>query len=668
MTPDDGSGPHSSKELTSQNRSELTSKPRIAAIYDYTDSDGTLLYQSVRYEPKSFRQRRPDGKGGWIWNLQGVERTLYHLRTLNEAKEKGKPVVIAEGEKDVHTFESLGYVATTSGSANTWKREFAEHFRGMSVVLSPDNDKTGRDFMAEIAADLLGIAEVVAVLQLPGLLPKEDITDWLETSTKEEFDELIASNGLVEITSPDDIAAYITGNVTDCVGNEKTNVTNLPSLTSSVTDVTDVTANGGIQETLNGAEILDEIEAFLAKYVAFPSKAALTAVVLWAVHTWIATHFFTTPRLYLSSAEKGSGKTRALECLENICYKARQTINTSVAAMFRRIEAETPTIILDEVDTVFSEKSGDSKEDLRGILNAGSKKGAVVDRCEGRDFNVKSFKVFTPVVMAGIGDLPDTIMSRSVVIRMKRRSPDEVVSPYRERVAESESGPLRLSIAAWTSTLGDIGTYYPDLPAGIEDRNAEVWEPLISIADKAGGAWPAKARSAALELINSSQSVSTPPVGNLLLGDIKKIFETTKAEKFSTHELLKHLQALEESPWADYYGKPLDARNLAKKLKPYGISSKTIRTHEGTIKGFDRESFMDAWKRYLARSEPNALVSPVSVTSVTSVTPQVTGYTNVTAKKPLPSQSVTNDEIPPISDISDEFIEAFDAFFEQEAS
>ena len=501
---------------------------------------------------------------------------------------------------------------TTSGSTNTWKPEFAKYFEGALVILVPDNDEPGKKFMGEIANDLFDVAGSLSVLQLPGLSPKEDVTDYIESdwqgsSAKERFDALFSSSSLVEITSKDDITTYITGNVTA--------EPELEVLNPGKEYVQPV--------AVNGAEILNGIEAFLRKYVVFPSEPALTAVVLWAAHTWVASQFYTTPRLYLSSAEKGSGKTRALECLGNVCYKPRQTINTSVAALFRIIEDQSPTILLDEADTIFSAKGSDSKEDLRAILNAGYKKGAMVERCEGRDFKVRSHKVFTPVALAGIGKLPDTIMSRSVVIRMKKRSRNESISSYREKGAESDTRKLKIDLENWSLTLCEIGDDCPDLPKGVEDRNAEVWEPLIAIADRAGGQWPTRAREAALSLIGSVTGDDTQSIGIQLLGDIKKVFETTMSDKISSVELLGYLHAMEESSWADFYGKPFNAHNLAKKLKEYDIKPQQLwdgsKRDGSRMRGYLKSDFEESWVRYLpSDSLPTALSANLIGRSVDS--------------------------------------------------
>lgn len=154
-------------------------RPRLVASYDYRAADGTLLYQACRYAPKGFRQRRPDGAGGWTWNLDGVTRVLYRLPGL-VASPMSEMVVIAEGEKDVDALVALGLTATCNpGGAGKWRAEYAEHLRGRMVVVLPDNDEAGRRHADQVARSLVGVAAAVKIVALPGLAPKGDVSDWL---------------------------------------------------------------------------------------------------------------------------------------------------------------------------------------------------------------------------------------------------------------------------------------------------------------------------------------------------------------------------------------------------------------------------------------------------------------------------------------------------------
>ncbi|MGE5569091.1 MAG: hypothetical protein ACM3S5_08655 [Rhodospirillales bacterium] len=152
---------------------------RIVRTYDYTDEDGNLLYQVCRFEPKTFRPRRPDGMGGWRWGYGNVRRVLYRVREVLEAS----IIFIVEGEKDVETLRDRGFVATTnSGGANGWRPEFNEFFRGREVIIIPDNDEPGIRRAAHIARGLLGIAARISILELEGV---KDATEWFEKGHSE---------------------------------------------------------------------------------------------------------------------------------------------------------------------------------------------------------------------------------------------------------------------------------------------------------------------------------------------------------------------------------------------------------------------------------------------------------------------------------------------------
>lgn len=146
---------------------ERTNGPRIAATYDYTDESGALLFQVVRYVPKDFRQRRPDGRGGWTWRLGDVRRVLYHLPEVLTAVAAGRVVWVTEGEKDVDALRALpGMVATCSpGGAGKWRPQYAETLRGADVVVVADRDDAGRTHAESVVSSLLEVAHSVEVRQ-----------------------------------------------------------------------------------------------------------------------------------------------------------------------------------------------------------------------------------------------------------------------------------------------------------------------------------------------------------------------------------------------------------------------------------------------------------------------------------------------------------------------
>ena len=234
---------------------------------------------------------------------------------------------------------------------------------------------------------------------------------------------------------------------------------------------------------VDGGAVLDQVEAFIGRFVAFPSEHTRVAVTLWAAHTHAADHFECTPRLAMLSPEPGSGKTRVLEVLETLVPRPVLSVNVTPAYLFRKVsdEAGIPTILFDEIDTVFGPRARE-QEETRGLLNAGHRRGATAGRCvvRGKVIETEELPAFAPVAMAGLGDLPDTLMSRSIVVRMRRRAPGETVEPFRYRLHALDGERLCEQLADWCASLSRrlAWNYYPDLPEGITDRNADVWEPL----------------------------------------------------------------------------------------------------------------------------------------------------------------------------------------------
>jgi len=378
-----------------------------------------------------------------------------------------------------------------------------------------------------------------------------------------------------------------------------------------------------------GWAVLDCVADLLGRFVAFPSPACLDAVALWAVHAHAVECFESTPRLALLSPEKGSGKTRTLEVLELVVPRPRHAVNMTAAALFRAVAAGAPTLLFDEADTYFGPKVADRHEELRALVNAGHRRGAVAYRCvgEGGNMQVREFPAYAAVALAGLGDLPDTILDRSVVVRMRRRAPDETLEPFRHRKAAPRARALADRVAAWVKANADaIAAAEPAMPAGITDRPADVWEPLIALADVAGGNWPARARAAAVEL-NDARRKADPSLGVRLLADIRTVFDDLGVDRVSSEELVKRLCAIEEAPWGDLRGKPIDARGVAFRLRAFEVRPDTVRFEGTTRKGYLREWFYDPWKRYLP--EPDAPFPPDRETSGTEGTPQVTGSSDV---------------------------------------
>jgi hypothetical protein len=349
--------------------------------------------------------------------------------------------------------------------------------------------------------------------------------------------------------------------------------------------------------------LLDAVDRLLVRFVAFPSNHDRHAVAAWVLHTWTLDAFESTPRLALLSPEKGSGKTRTLEVLELVVPNPKHTVNMSAPALFRIVGGEDrATLLMDEADTYLGWKVAREHEDVRGLVNAGHRRGAVAYRVSvEKGITVQEFPAFAAVALAGIGDLPDTILDRSVVVSMKRRAPCEQVDPFRRRHVEPTTVTLTEALEGWAAgAVPALEAHLEsiDLPAGIEDRPADVWEALVAIGDLASETWSVRLRQAAVTL-NGQREERDPSLGVQLLKDVRATFERLEVDRIASAKLAEELAGIEGAPWSNLRGVPIDANGIARRLKPYSIRPAAHWIDGATHRGYLREDFYDAWMRYL---------------------------------------------------------------------
>jgi hypothetical protein len=354
--------------------------------------------------------------------------------------------------------------------------------------------------------------------------------------------------------------------------------------------------------------LLERVGALIARYIVLPSEEAKTALVLFALHTWAVEAAYSTPYMAIVSAEKQSGKTRLLEVVALVVREPWHTASTTEAALFRKIEQAEPTLLLDEIDAIFGSNT-ERTEPLRACLNAGNRRGASVARCVGKGtkMEVKDFSVFCPKVLAGIdtGRLPETIQDRAVMLHMKRRREGEHVERLRYRFAVEEAAPLRTDLEAWAAgAVEELRDAIPELPDELGDRQADAWEALLAIADLAGGDWGDRARSAAVALSATADGDEVGRGTQLLVG-IRGALDGR--EVVTTAELLEAINADDELPFGAWReGKGLDARTLARLLKPYGVKPRVLRVGDETPRGYRRQELQDVFERYLPIYPPGA--------------------------------------------------------------
>jgi hypothetical protein len=347
---------------------------------------------------------------------------------------------------------------------------------------------------------------------------------------------------------------------------------------------------------VDGNQLLAELRSFITGYMVLPSDEVADLLALWALHTWAFGAAFATPYLRIVSASPDSGKTLLLEILAAICRNGWHAVNPSTAVLYRKIDQQQPTLLLDEMDNYPIE----DRRDALSVLNAGYKLGAVVDRCRDTG-DLETFKCFSPKAYAGLDEksLVSTLLSRSVTIRLERKTAAEKRKRWIAPLCEPEAARLRDRCAGWAHDHVDsVRERQPELPASLVNRAAEVWWAILAIAEEIGGEWPRFARQAASALSTGGDAIDEIPEQTRLLADIRRAFN--REQSVFTKDLLEKLNGLEESPWgAKRRGEGLDSRGLSRMLRPFKIRPRTIGSGADSAKGYRFDQFVDAFARYL---------------------------------------------------------------------
>jgi putative DNA primase/helicase len=346
-------------------------------------------------------------------------------------------------------------------------------------------------------------------------------------------------------------------------------------------------------EQVGPAVLLTDIAAVIRRFIVCSEEASYAGA-LWVAMTWFIDVVQVAPLTVITSPEKRCGKSLMLSLLGKLSARAITASNISPAALFRTIEAWHPTLLIDEADAFMKDN-----EELRGILNSGhTRDSAYVIRNVGENFTPTKFNTWGAKALAGIGHVADTIMDRAIVLELRRKLPHEKVD--RIRYADPKMfDELRSKLARFASDYKEqVQQARPPLPEELNDRQQDNWEPLLAIAMIAGDEWLQIAKTASLKLSGNENTSQT--TGTELLADIQLIFRNNDDDRISTMDLINDLCRDDERPWKTYSkGFPITARLLAHKLKPFGISSKTIRIGDDTAKGYEKEQFTEAFSRYI---------------------------------------------------------------------
>lgn len=358
-------------------------------------------------------------------------------------------------------------------------------------------------------------------------------------------------------------------------------------------------------EPVNPAQLLSDISSTIKRFIICDNDTA-HAVALWAAMTWFIDVIQVAPLAVITAPEKRCGKSQLLFLLGRLSARAMTASSISPSALFRTIDAWCPTLLIDECDALLKDN-----EELRGLLNSGhTRDSAYVIRCVGESFTPTKFNTWGAKALAGIGHVADTLMDRAIILELRRKLPDEKTERLRY-AEESLFDNLRSKLARFAEDYQEqMKLSRPPLPMSLNDRAQDNWEPLLAIAMIAGKDWLKIATNTALKL--SGGEIASQTIGTELLSDIQEIFESKGIDRISSIDLIKALCCDEEKPWATYNrGNQIRPRQIASKLKGYGIQSKTVRIGFGEVaKGYELGQFKETFTRYLTPPEKVTELQP----------------------------------------------------------
>jgi hypothetical protein len=350
---------------------------------------------------------------------------------------------------------------------------------------------------------------------------------------------------------------------------------------------------------IDGERLVQDVEAFVARYLVLPVGACLL-LTLWALATYLADVFDVFPYLCFASPLPQCGKTRAIEVLELLCRGAWRGITPSEAGLFRFL-AGCPSLLLDEVGSFAEKRKSERDQALLAILQAGYRKGATVLRWDMHSHRSEQLPVYSPKAFCLVGNLPDALADRCIVISMQRRRADQPLARFRFSRAQAEASSLKKQIEAGVRRLrNEVQKVYNELPdlEYLSDRDAELFGPLMAVCG-------VLAPSRVDELERHSQTLTcakntTAAGGSLaltLLADLKELWPDGKGG-WLTIDMLAALKTKDDSPWAGDY--ELNPRRLAHLLKPFLIESKSVRDQERTGKGYKQDDVLAACSLYMS--------------------------------------------------------------------
>ena len=571
-----------------------------ARTWPYRDAEGRLVGYAARFETANGKTFRPlmlqDGR----WRARGLPQPYPLFNLPGILAPPDAPVLVCEGEKAAEAAAKRfpDMVATTPmhGAKSPHKSDWSV-LEGRQVTVWPDADEAGARFADTVArlATQAGAASV-RIVQVPERLPQgwdlaDEVPDGMdpvallaeapeldaaeEAPGDDEFEQAVMRLATLPPHEYDRVRKaeaqrlqVRVGTLDGAVGAARASASDDNALQGRALHWPEPEP---WPKAVDGTAMLAEIAELIARYVSMPAALA-EAVALWVVMTWLHDRLEISTFLNLTSATKRCGKSLLLEVVADLVHRPLPTSNVTPAVLFRVIEKSAPTLLLDEADRTFAKKD---IPDLIAVINSSQRRsGAYVTRCVGEDHEPRRFSSWCPKAMAGIGNLPDTVRDRALVIRLERRPPGQSLPLWRNRDCVAIER-LQRQIVKWTGDNAQaILARRNDVafPAGLHDRARDAWEVLLAIADIAGRPWvgPGGRAWVACEYVNADAADEETGAAEMLLADLNQVFsDAGDPDAMATSSILEALHAMQHRPWSEWRrGKPLSPRGLAALLKP----------------------------------------------------------------------------------------------------
>ncbi len=601
--------------------------------------------------------RRPDGASG-LGGARVADLPLYGAERMREWREDEPILLVeGEKACDALTEVGFQALGTVTGAASCPSLDSFAPLRGRSVVLWPDNDPAGREHMRKVARGLMFAVGSVRVFEWSGGGRGCDAFDFLRQGPDAAHQlrsdltsavpaiEWLSVRSSTDDGSPESVVAKTLGSLPeqptrgtliqalqelgslaiglnptmkvavrfeaiDLLKSLKVAPEEARRLVSAELGKEDEEGGGRPRndqgtalnlgeierwsESVDGAELLDELTRTFERFVSLPPGAAET-LALFVVHAHAHDTSDISPILALVSPVKRCGKTTTLHLLQGLVPKALHAANITSAALFRAVERFAPTLLVDEADTFLH-----GRDDLIGVLNSGhARASAHVVRTVGENFEPRLFSTWAPKAIALIGRLPATLEDRSIVIVLQRRRHEHRGDRLRlDRLGDFEEVRRKAARFAFDS-MDALRQADPLVPDGLNDRAADNWRPLLAIADAAGGSWPQVARGCALSSSGAAVEGESAP-GIQLLGDVARIFKDEGVDRLASAEIVAALAEMEDRAWPEWRnGRAITPTQLARLLRLFDIRPRKVRIGSGTQQGYVLDDFREPLGRYL---------------------------------------------------------------------